>query len=133
MQRVVSVSTVAGQKLWTNYAGALFPSLHQCKEGRLRPQENVAKPPKPTQPGWFSFVFLIGKPPRPRDQQMLRGILLIARPPFLAVMQGGEYARLQFVHTSFDRPYSTQALLFVQSPTSLPCARGLFRSRRCFR
>jgi len=57
-----------------NYAGALFPSLHHRKEGWLRHQQNVAKRPKLTQPGWFSFVFSIGKPPRPRCQQMLRGI-----------------------------------------------------------
>src|SRR5206468_4698236 len=38
---------------------------------------------------------------------MLRGILLIARPPLLAVMQGGEYARFQFVHISYDRRQSS--------------------------
>src|SRR5437867_6893684 len=70
----------------------LFPSLHHRKEGWLRHQENIAKPPKLTQPGWFSF-YSLGKPPRPRYQRMLRGILLIARPPLLAVMKGGEYAR----------------------------------------
>src|SRR5213594_1009699 len=83
---------------------ALFPSLHHRKEGWLRHQENAAKPPKLTQPGWFSYVFSIGKPPRPRDQQMLRGILLIARPPLLAVMQGEEYARFHFVHTFAGPP-----------------------------
>src|SRR5213594_2188661 len=77
----------------------LFPSLHHRKEGWLRLQENTAKPPKLTQPGWFSFAFYFGKPPRPRYKRMLRDILLIARPPLLAVMQGGEYARFQFVHT----------------------------------
>src|ERR1051325_5001613 len=51
---------------------------------------NVAKPPKQTQPGWFSSLFSIGKPPRPCGQRRLREILLIARPPLLAVMQGGE-------------------------------------------
>jgi len=80
-------------KTCTNYAGALFPSLHHRKEW-LRHQENVAKPPKPTQPGWFSFVFSIGEPPRPRDQQMLRGILLIARP----------------LHTFYHRRRSLQSL-----------------------
>src|SRR5206468_6512070 len=38
----------------------------QEKEGRLRHQENIAKPPNPTQPGWFSSVFSIRKSPRPR-------------------------------------------------------------------
>src|SRR5689334_2499261 len=33
----------------------LFPSLHHRKEGCLRHQEDFAKPPKPTQTGWFSF------------------------------------------------------------------------------
>jgi len=33
-------------KAWTNYAGALFPSLHHRKEGWLRHQGNVAKPAK---------------------------------------------------------------------------------------
>ena len=50
-----------------NYSGALFPSLHHRKEGRLRHQLDAAKLPKLTQPGWFSFCFSIGKPPRPRD------------------------------------------------------------------
>src|SRR5215831_9805168 len=53
---------------------AIFPSLHHRKEGWLRHQENFAKPPKQTRPGWFSFLFSIGKPPRPRDQWMLRDI-----------------------------------------------------------
>jgi hypothetical protein len=42
-----------------------FPSLHHRKEGWLRHKENVAQPPKRTQPGWFTFWFAIGKPPRP--------------------------------------------------------------------
>src|SRR5438094_3299127 len=36
---------------------ALFPSLHHRKEGWLRHQKNFAKPPKQTQPGWFSFLY----------------------------------------------------------------------------
>src|SRR5215831_13394323 len=82
-----------------NLESRAFPSLHHRKEGWLRRQENVAKPLKLTQPGWFSFVFSIGKPPRPRDQRRLRDIFLIARPPLLAVMQGGEYPRFQLIHT----------------------------------
>jgi len=35
---------------------------------------------------------------------MLRSILLIARPPLLAVMQGGEYSRFQFVTESASCP-----------------------------
>src|SRR5437867_367667 len=115
--------------------GGLFPTLFtaaerkrgsaqpQDKEGWLRHQENIAKPPakrkrdsaqpqvKLTQPGWFSFVFSFGKPPRPRYQRMLRGILLAARPPLLVLrlraaalaLRGGDARRgirsFQFVHT----------------------------------
>ena len=82
----------------------VIPLLALPQGGVAASSRKFAKPPKLTQPGWFSFVFSIGKPPRPRDQQMLRGILLIARPPLLAVMQGGEYARFQFVYTFYDRP-----------------------------
>jgi hypothetical protein len=77
---------IRGRHRWRG----LFPSLHHRKEGWLRHQENIAKPPKLKQPGWFSFWFSFGKPPRPRCQRMLRDILLIARPPLLAFMQGGE-------------------------------------------
>jgi hypothetical protein len=31
--------------------------LHHRKEGWLRHQENFAKPPKLTQPAWFSFLY----------------------------------------------------------------------------
>src|SRR5207248_8729171 len=66
--------------------------------------------------GWFSFWFSIGKPPRPRDQRKLRDILLLARPPLLAVMQGGEYARFQFVHTFIDRRfYSSRRHRLIES------------------
>src|SRR5262249_39914816 len=82
------------------YAGALFPSLHQRKEGWLRHQENVAKPPKLTQPGWFSFCSQSENHPDLAISGCFSDIFLIARPPLLAVMQGGECARLQFVHTS---------------------------------
>src|SRR5213594_1862363 len=68
---------------------ALFPSLHDRKEGWLRHQENFAQPPKLTQPGWFSICFH-RKTTRPRGQRRLRNNFLIARPPLLAVMQGGE-------------------------------------------
>src|SRR5262249_45268887 len=81
---------------------AIFPSLHHRKEGWLRHQENFAKRPKQTQPGWFSF--LLGKPPRPRCQWMLRGIFLLARPPLLAVMQGGE-CRSPATHSRLVRAF----------------------------
>src|SRR5262249_55057406 len=68
-----------------------IPLLASPQGGVAASSRNFAKPPKQTQPGWFSFLFSIGKPPRPRDQWMLRGIFLLARPPLLAVMQGGEY------------------------------------------
>src|SRR5262249_46294180 len=41
---------------------ALYPSLHHRK-GWLRHQKNFAKPSKPTQPGWFSFLFSAGHHP----------------------------------------------------------------------
>ena len=50
----------------------------------------------------------VGKPPRPRCQGRLRDILLIARPPLLAVMQGGEFRFIQFIHTfRYPRLYSS--------------------------
>src|SRR6266516_7023330 len=76
----------------------------QKKRGRLRHQENAAKPPQPDAAGVVFLLFSIGKPPRPRDQRRLRGIFLVARPPLLAMVQGGEYARFQFVHSFYDRP-----------------------------
>ena len=56
--------------------------------------------------GVVFLSFSIGKPPRPRDQRRLRDIFLIARPPLLAVMQGGECARFQFIYSSYDRRYT---------------------------
>src|SRR5947209_19437289 len=82
------------------------PPCITARRGRLRHQENAAKPPQPDAGGVVFLLFSFGKPPRPRDQRRLRGILLIARPPLLAVMQGGEHARFQFVHTCIDRRYS---------------------------
>ena len=39
-----------------------------------------------------------------------RGIFLIARPPLLAVMQGGEFARLRFpAHSVFLKPFGILA------------------------
>src|SRR5262245_30636668 len=54
--------------------------------------------------GWFSFRVSIGKLPRPRGQRTLRDIFLIARPPLLAVMQGGEFALLRFIHRFYEQP-----------------------------
>src|SRR5437867_6908094 len=90
-----------------------IPLLASLQGGEAASSTKCAKPPKLTQPGWFSFWFSIGKPPRPRDQRKLRDILLLARPPLLAVMQGGEYARFQFVHSSYDRRQLQQ---FARSP-----------------
>jgi hypothetical protein len=38
-----------------------FPSLHNRKEGRAASSKNFAKPPKQTQPGWFSFLVFISE------------------------------------------------------------------------
>src|SRR5262245_1013185 len=73
-----------------------------ARRGGCDIKKNFAKPPKQTQPGWFSLLFSIGKPPRPREQRMLRDIFLLARPPLLAVMQGGEY-RSPETHSRFVR------------------------------
>ena len=70
----------------------------------MRHKSNVAKPPLLAQTGWFSLRVSIGKPPRHRGRRTLRDIFLIARPPFLAVMQGGEFALLRFIHSFYDRP-----------------------------
>src|ERR1051326_1647262 len=64
----------------------------QIRRGGCVIKKSVAKPPKQTQPGWFSSLFSIGKPPRPRGQRRLRNIFLVARLPLLAVMPGGESA-----------------------------------------
>src|SRR5438105_2609593 len=53
-----------------------------------------------------------GKPPRLRQVRWLRDIFLMTQPPLLAVMQGGEYARFQFIHTFYHRRY--RALLCHQ-------------------
>jgi len=68
---------------------AYSPPCITARRGGCVIQQNVAKQPKLTQPGWFSDC-AEGKPPRPRDQRMLRDISFVARPPLLAVMQGGE-------------------------------------------
>src|SRR5437867_9423294 len=49
---VVVGGSIGAAKNWNL---ARFPSLHHCKEGCLRHQENFAKPPKLTQTGWFSL------------------------------------------------------------------------------
>ena len=87
---------------------AIFPSLHHRKEGWLRHQENIAKPPKRRRRGGFPLR-PIGKPPRPRYQRMLRDIFLIARPPLLAVMQGGDSRFPTRFHSmqTFCRPSGT--------------------------
>src|SRR5947209_19455059 len=86
------------------------PPCITARRGRLRHQENAAKPPQPDAGGVVFLLFSFGKPPRPRDQRRLRGIFLIARPPLLAVMQGGEFARLRFpAHSVFLKPFGILA------------------------
>src|SRR5262249_22053322 len=90
-----------------------IPLLASPQGGVAASSRNFAKPPKQTQPGWFSFLFSIGKPPRPRYQWMLRDIFLLARPPLLAVMQGGEYrSRAPFACSNLAR-------ICVSSPRDL--------------
>ena|SRR2546425_10048956 len=81
-------------------SGVIFPSLHHRKEGWLRHQKNFAKPPKPTQPGWFSFLYPSENHPGLAISGCCATFLLIARPPLLAVMQGGEWP-LRNIRTFF--------------------------------
>src|SRR6267143_2492430 len=53
-------------------SGVIFPSLHHRKEGWLRHQKNFAKPPKPTQPGWFSFCIHRKTTPASRSEDAAR-------------------------------------------------------------
>src|SRR2546427_442807 len=81
------------------------PSLLTARRRWLRHQENFAKPPKQTQPGWFSFWIHRKTTPASRLAEASR-YFLVARPPLLAVMQGGDYrARFQFIHTFIDRRF----------------------------
>src|SRR5947207_2097715 len=50
----------------------LFPSLHHRKEGWLHHQENVAKPPKPMQTGWFSLRLNRKTTPSSRSEEASR-------------------------------------------------------------
>ena len=77
----------------------VVPSLHHRKEGWLRHQENVAQATDAEQPGWFSFDYQSENHPGLAAHWMLRDVFLIARPPLLAVMQGGDYASFEFIHT----------------------------------
>src|SRR5213083_2553486 len=54
---------------------ALFPSLHHRKEGWLHRQENVAKPPKPMQTGWFSLRLSRKTTPSSRSEEASRYFL----------------------------------------------------------
>src|SRR6266513_1764300 len=56
----------------TRASNALFPSLHHRKEGWLHHQENVAKPPKPMQTGWFSFGLSRKTTPSSRSEEASR-------------------------------------------------------------
>src|SRR6185295_14966740 len=56
-------------------SAARLPSLHHRKEGWLRHQENVAKPPQRTQPGWFSFCIHRKTTPASRSAEASRYLL----------------------------------------------------------
>ena len=104
------------------FRSSTLPCLHHRKEGRLRHQQNFAKPPKPTQTGGFPFA-LIGKPPRPRYQWRLRDTPLIARPPLLAVMQGGECACSKLIHTPPPVRLHTLSIFGKQVSAHFPLGR----------
>src|SRR5262249_43409279 len=105
-----------------------FPSLHHPKEGWLRHQENFAKPPKPTQPGWSSFCSRSENHP----VCAIRGcfaIFLLAQTPLLAVTQGGESAFPVTILTLNDSARaSRQPLTFDSAEPILNPALG-----RCIR
>src|ERR1700739_3592845 len=98
-------------KSHTRFRRANSPPCITARRGGCVTNQMVAKPPKKTQPGWFSFAIIsFGKPPRPRDQRRLRGIFLIARPPLLAVMRGGGFCRRRFpAHSVFLKPFGILA------------------------
>src|ERR1051325_5864601 len=83
-----------------------FPSLHHRKEGRTASSRKMPRSHRSRRSrGGFPFVPNRKTTPASR-QRRLRDILLIARPPLLAVVLGGEFCLIQFVHTSLDRAHS---------------------------
>src|SRR5882724_11670568 len=92
-------------KLCINWNQALFPSLHDRKEGWLRHQENVAQPPKLTQPGRFSICFHRKTTPASRSAEASQSFFdRSATPPCGDARRG--IALFQFFHSSIDRRYS---------------------------
>src|SRR5439155_12913461 len=93
-----------------NWNQALFPSLHDRKEGWLRHQENFAQPPKLTQPGWFSFCSYRKTTPASRSAEASQSFFdRSATPPCGDARRG--IALFQFFHSSIDRRYSRLALI----------------------
>src|SRR5881296_3911843 len=91
---------------WTiiciSFAWRVFPSLHHGKEGRLRHQENIAKPPKLTQPGWFSFYSHRYTTPASRTMDASRySFDRSATPP-----RGGARRGMSLDSNSFQAPYT---------------------------
>ena len=84
----------------------VIPLLASPQGGEAASSKKCCEATEADAAGGVFLLFSIGKPPRPRDQRRLRDIFLTARPPLLAVMQGGEYVRFQFVHSFYDRRYS---------------------------
>ena len=88
-----------------------FPSLHHRKEGWLRHPKNFAKPPKQTQPGWFSLCINRKTTPASRSADASRHSLgRSATPPCGDARRG--IALFQFFHRSTDRAYSTENFEF---------------------
>ena len=76
----------------------VIPLLASPQGGEAASSKKCCEATEADAAGVVFLLFSIGKPPRPSDQRRLRDIFLIAR-PLVAVVQGGEYARFQFVHT----------------------------------
>src|SRR5882724_9964524 len=88
-------------KLCINWNQALFPSLHDRKEGWLRHQENFAQPPKLTQPGWFSICFHRKTTPASRSAEASQSFFdRSATPPCGDARRG--IALFQFFHSSIE-------------------------------
>jgi hypothetical protein len=82
-----------------------FPSLHNRKEGRAALSIRFRAATEADAAGVVFLCFQSENHPGLASAVASR-FLLVARPPLLAVVQGGEYAFRQFIHTLYDRAYS---------------------------
>src|SRR6185295_10195084 len=115
----------------SSWSQALFPSLHHRKDGWLHRQENIAKPPKPMQTGWFSLPCDRKTTPSSRSAEASRYLFdRSATPPcgdarrgisldfnsFTAREAGGLRCALPTVFTGLDIPHSRVVITTHQKP-----------------